>query len=55
VKAIQNGNIDVDELTSKVTRAADLIRTCKAKLTGAESAVAKVLAEIEPQSQKDNG
>lgn len=54
VKAIQNGNIDVDELTSKVTRAADLIRMCKAKLTHAESAVAKVLAEIEPESKKDN-
>ncbi len=25
VKAIQNGNIDVDELTQKVTRAAELI------------------------------
>ena len=37
VKAIQSGNIDVDELTS------------------AESAVAKVLAEIEPESKRDNG
>jgi exodeoxyribonuclease VII small subunit len=54
VKAIQSGNIDVDELTSKVTRAADLIRICKAKLTNAESAVAKVLAEIEPESKRDN-
>jgi exodeoxyribonuclease VII small subunit len=54
VKAIQSGNIDVDELTGKVTRAAELIRTCKSKLTGAEAAVARVLAEIEPESKKDN-
>jgi exodeoxyribonuclease VII small subunit len=54
VKAIQSGNIDVDELTGKVTRAADLIRSCKGKLTSAESAVARVLAEIEPESKKDN-
>jgi exodeoxyribonuclease VII small subunit len=47
VSEIESGQISVDELSEKVKRATELIRTCKAKLTSTEENVSKILQEIE--------
>lgn len=43
---IESGSADIDVLSSKVERAAALIRLCRAKLTGTEMQVRKVVADL---------
>lgn len=52
VTEIENGQISVDELSEKVSRASDLIAICKTRLNTTEDNVKKILAAIEqPESQ----
>lgn len=44
---IEQEELDVDVLTEKVQRAAELIKSCKAKLQNTDSEVQKILDEIE--------
>jgi exodeoxyribonuclease VII small subunit len=44
---IENETLDVDVLTEKVQRAAELIKSCKAKLQKTDAEVQKILDEIE--------
>ena len=47
VDEIEKGEISVDDLSTKVKRAAELIRICKQKLTSTEQDVAAILKELE--------
>jgi len=47
VSEIEEGQISVDELSSKVKRAAHLIRICKTRLTATEADVNQILKELE--------
>jgi len=44
---IENEELDVDILTEKVQRAAELIKLCKEKLQKTDTEVQKILDEIE--------
>ena len=52
VSEIEEGEIQVDELSEKVKRAAVLIKICKLKLTTTEEDVNKILKELEPDEGK---
>ena len=41
---IENGETDIDDLTSEIKRAASLLQECKKKLFQTEKEVAKILA-----------
>ncbi|HKL40014.1 MAG TPA: exodeoxyribonuclease VII small subunit [Cryomorphaceae bacterium] len=47
IKDIEDENISVDELSSKVKRAAVLIKKCRAVLSNTEKDVADVLKDLE--------
>ncbi|HEX4888078.1 MAG TPA: exodeoxyribonuclease VII small subunit [Luteibaculaceae bacterium] len=47
VGEIENGDINLDELSTKVKRAAWLIKICKKKLASTEADVQKILKELE--------
>ncbi|MBX2985327.1 MAG: exodeoxyribonuclease VII small subunit [Bacteroidia bacterium] len=47
VTEIERGEISVDELSTKVKRASQLIKICKTKLTTTEEDVNKILKELE--------
>ncbi len=47
VSEIEEGEISVDELSDKVTRAAYLIKICKQKLRTTEENVDQILKELE--------
>lgn len=44
---IENGQLDVDELTEKVKRVAVLLKMCREKLKSANDEVVKILKEME--------
>ncbi len=46
VSSIENEDVNVDELSIKVKRAAELIKICKAKLHNTEEEVNSILKEI---------
>ena len=46
LREIEDGSVDVDVLTEKVERAAQLIRICRDKLSGTEVRVTKVVEEL---------
>jgi exodeoxyribonuclease VII small subunit len=46
VKSIESEELDVDKLTEKVQRAAELIAFCKEKLTKADEDLQRMLDEI---------
>ncbi len=46
VSSIENEDVNVDELSVKVKRAAELIKICKAKLHNTEEEVNSILKEI---------
>lgn len=50
VSEIEQGEIEVDELSEKVKRAAFLIQVCKAKLNTTEEDVNKILKELESKN-----
>lgn len=47
VARIENGEMDIDELTNQVAVASQLIKSCKAKLFTANESVEKVLKELD--------
>lgn len=49
VSEIEKGEISVDELSSKVKRASELIKICKEKLTSTEEDVNKILKELDAE------
>jgi exodeoxyribonuclease VII small subunit len=53
VEEIEAGSVSVDELSEKVTRAAQLLRICKEKLSSTEEEVKKILDEIGNREERD--
>jgi len=49
--AIENESISVDELATKVKRAAELIDFCQTKLKNTDAEVKKILAQMEAKSK----
>jgi exodeoxyribonuclease VII small subunit len=47
VQSIEAGQIGVDELSQKVSRAIELIRICKSKLHETENNVSEILKDLE--------
>ena len=45
LKQIENGELDVDELSEKVKRVSSLIKICKSKLKSTEEEINAILAE----------
>ena len=54
VKEIEQGDISVDALSTKVKRASLLINICKKKLTTTEEDVNQILRELEGPSREFN-
>ncbi|RNI29442.1 exodeoxyribonuclease VII small subunit [Rufibacter immobilis] len=52
LKAIENDDVDVDELTQKVQRSSELIKLCKQKLRTAEDAINQVFNDINCEDPK---
>jgi exodeoxyribonuclease VII small subunit len=52
LKAIENDDVDVDELTQKVQRSSELIKLCKQKLRTAEDAINQVFQDINCEDPK---
>jgi len=46
VADIESGQINVDDLTAKIQRAASLIAVCRAKLSSSEAEVEKLLIKL---------
>jgi exodeoxyribonuclease VII small subunit len=55
VDEIETGEITVDDLSEKVSRAAFLIRICKEKLKSTEEDVNKILKELEQDDDNPTG
>ena len=43
LRSIESGNADIDTLSTKVTRATELIKICRARLLKVESEVKEIL------------
>ncbi len=49
LRALEEGEVEVDRLAGKVERAAELIRICREKLHAQEVKIRKVAAELEKE------
>jgi exodeoxyribonuclease VII small subunit len=47
VLEIENDNIEVDELATKIKRASELLQICSAKLKASEEEVEKILKDLQ--------
>ena len=54
VREIGQESISLDQLSTKVKRASELIRFCKKQLHQTEEEVEKVLKELQPEASKPN-
>ncbi|MDI9358622.1 MAG: exodeoxyribonuclease VII small subunit [Phycisphaerales bacterium] len=52
VKDIETGNISLDQLASKVKRAAILIKVCKDKITATEDDVQTIINDLDTTVQQ---
>lgn len=53
VNEIEKGDINIDELATKIKRASQLITVCKAKLTASENEVEQLLKELMADQEED--
>jgi exodeoxyribonuclease VII small subunit len=51
VTEIEQGSISIDELSSKVKRAAELIRICQQKLHATEADVQQILKDLSKEEE----
>jgi len=49
LRALENDTVDVDDLTARVQRSAELIRLCKQKLRNAEAAIDRVFDTLDEE------
>ena len=54
LSAIETGNVDIDVLSEKVERAAELIRVCREKLASTELRVTKVIEDLETDEEDED-
>ncbi len=52
LEEIESGDADIDALSDKVVRAAELIKLCREKLTQTELRVNKVVEELAPEQDE---
>ncbi|MFT4841113.1 MAG: exodeoxyribonuclease VII small subunit [Planctomycetota bacterium] len=52
---IESGEIDLDELSDKVERAATLLSQCRKKLSATETKVKKVTSELQAAMEEQEG
>lgn len=55
LQEIESGTIDLDLLSNKVERAAELIATCRQKLAATETKVKQVVADLAADEDDDDG
>ena len=53
LRALENDTVDVDDLTARVQRSAELIRLCKQKLRNAEAAIDRVFDTLDEEDDAD--
>jgi exodeoxyribonuclease VII small subunit len=53
LRALETDSVDVDDLTARVQRSAELIRLCKQKLRSAESAIDQVFENLDEDEDSD--
>jgi exodeoxyribonuclease VII small subunit len=53
LRALETDTVDVDDLTARVQRSAELIRLCKQKLRNAESAIERVFENLEEEDEHE--
>ncbi|SNC67278.1 Exodeoxyribonuclease VII small subunit [Hymenobacter gelipurpurascens] len=53
LRALETDSVDVDDLTARVQRSAELIRLCKQKLRSAESAIDQVFENLDDEEELD--
>lgn len=51
--AIEEEQVDVDDLAIKVKRSTELIRLCRSRIEAATIAVEAIVDELEPGAEKD--
>ncbi|GAB4146349.1 MAG: hypothetical protein Fur0037_14370 [Planctomycetota bacterium] len=54
LQEIESGEIDLDALSEKVRRAAELIAICREKLSGTEAQVKKIVADLAAAADADS-
>jgi len=55
VEDLQKETVDVDELSSKVKRAVELIKLCKEKIHKTELEVKNIVKELEEELKEEGG
>ena len=53
VESIESESIGLDELSTQVQRASELIRMCRAKLKQTEDDLDRIMENIEPENEED--
>ena len=51
---LERADLDVDELGTKVARAAELIRTCRDRIGAARLEVERIVADLDPPEDGDD-
>jgi exodeoxyribonuclease VII small subunit len=51
---LERADLDVDELGTKVARAAELIRTCRDRIGSARLEVERIVADLDPPDPDDD-
>jgi exodeoxyribonuclease VII small subunit len=51
--AIEEEQVDVDELAVKIRRSSDLIRLCRSRIEAAEIAIEEIVAELDSGETND--
>lgn len=54
LRALETDTVDVDDLTARVQRSAELIRLCKQKLRSAESAIDRVFENLDDEEELED-
>ncbi|MCC2548175.1 exodeoxyribonuclease VII small subunit [Hymenobacter sp. BT175] len=52
LRTLETDTVDVDDLTARVQRSAELIRLCKQKLRSAESAIDRVFENLDEEDEQ---
>ncbi|RYU82178.1 exodeoxyribonuclease VII small subunit [Hymenobacter persicinus] len=53
LRALETDTVDVDDLTARVQRSAELIRLCRQKLRHAESTIDQVFERLEDEDEAE--
>ena len=55
LEEIEDDAVDVDVLAARVKRAAELLRVCRQRITAARDEVGRIVADLEPADEPDDG